>query len=238
MHDTLRFFARDPVHRGFHLGDLTFAELYEQSERFLMPLSHDEVVHGKGSLLARMPGDAWQKLANLRLLLAYQWTRPGKKLVFMGTELAPATEWRFDASLDWHLGEDPARAGLGRFLEALGRLYREHPCLWRADPDREGFAWIDCSDAANAVLCYRRRADADELVVVLNTTPVTRPAYRIGAPRPGAWREVLCSDAEEFGGSGLARPQRFEAQPVACHGHAHSIELVLPGLAGLVLAPA
>jgi 1,4-alpha-glucan branching enzyme len=203
-----------------------------------MPLSHDEVVHGKGSLLARMPGDPGQKLANLRLLLAYQWTRPGKKLLFMGTELAPEVEWSHAGSLDWHLGEQPPRAGLARFLEALGRLYREHPCLWRADPDPEGFAWIDCADAENAVLAYRRRAGEDELVVVLNTTPVARSPYRIGAPRPGEWREALCSDAGEFGGSGLARPARIRAQPVPCHGLAHSIELVLPPLACLVLAPA
>ncbi len=237
MHDTLRFLAREPVHRGFHLGDLTFAELYEQSERFLMPLSHDEVVHGKGSLLARMPGDLAQKLANLRLLLAYQWTRPGKKLLFMGTELAPSAEWSLAESLDWSLGEDPLRAGLARYLEALGRLYRDHPCLWRADPDPEGFAWIDCSDAENAVLSYRRRADADELVVVLNTTNVARSTYRIGAPRAGCWRETLCSDSADYGGSGLARPARVRAQPRPFHGLPQSIELVLPPLACLVLAP-
>ncbi|HZO10175.1 MAG TPA: 1,4-alpha-glucan branching protein GlgB, partial [Myxococcota bacterium] len=238
MHDTLRFFAREPVHRGFHLDDLTFAEVYEHSERFLMPLSHDEVVHGKGSLLARMPGDLRQKLANLRLLLAYQWTRPGKKLLFMDSELAPADEWRHDAGLDPSLAEDPLRAGLSRFVEALGRLYREHPCLWRTDPDRQGFAWIDCSDAENAVISYRRCADADELVVVLNTSLVPRSAYRIGAPRSGDWREVLCSDAGAFGGSELARPTRVRAQPVPFHGRPQSIELVLPPLTCLVLAPA
>jgi 1,4-alpha-glucan branching enzyme len=155
----------------------------------------------------------------------------------MGTELAPLSEWSFERSLDWSLGQEPLRAGFARYVEALGRLYREHPCLWRGDPDREGFAWIACSDAENAVLSYRRRADADELVVVLNTTPVARSAYRIGAPRPGEWREALCSDADLFGGSGLERPARLHAQPIAAHGLPHSFELVLPPLACLVLAP-
>ena len=152
MHDTLLFFALDPVHRRFHLNDLTFAMLYEYTERFLMPLSHDEVVHGKGSLLRKMPGDEWQRFANLRLLLAYQWTRPGKKLLFMGTELASWNEWHHETSLDWHLADDPLRAGFARFLEDLGRLYRESPSLWRWDHDPAGFSWIDCSDADNTVL--------------------------------------------------------------------------------------
>jgi 1,4-alpha-glucan branching enzyme len=238
MHDTLAFFAREPVHRRFHLGELTFAQCYEHSERFLMPLSHDEVAHGKGSLLSRMPGDAWQKFANLRLLLAYQWTRPGKKLLFMGTELAPWTEWCHDASLEWSLAGDPLRAGLARFVEALGRLYHAHPSLWRSDPDPEGFAWIDCSDAENSVISYRRRSGPDELVVVLNATPVPRPAYRIGAPRAGEWSEALCSDAGGFGGSDWARPARVRAEPIPLHGLPHSVELALPPLACLVLAPA
>jgi 1,4-alpha-glucan branching enzyme len=237
MHDTLRYFARDPVHRGFHQDELTFAQLYEHSERFIMPLSHDEVVHGKGSLFEKMPGDPWQKLANLRLLLAYQWTRPGKKLVFMGTELAPPTEWDFRTSLDWRLGDDPARAGLARMIEALGRLYREHACLWRVDPDADGFAWIDCQDREHSVLSYRRRDGDDELVIVLNATPAPRHDYRIGAPRAGGWRLRLSTDAREFGGSGHAPFERAQTEAVPFHGFAQSLRLALPPLAALVLEP-
>jgi 1,4-alpha-glucan branching enzyme len=238
MHDTLLFFSKDPVHRRFHLNDLTFAMLYEYSERFLMPLSHDEVVHGKGSLLRKMPGDEWQRFANLRLLLAYQWTRPGKKLVFMGTELASWNEWHHETSLDWHLAGEPLRAGLARFLEDLGRLYRESPCLWRWDHDPAGFAWIDCSDAENTVLAYRRSDGDALLLVVLNGTPVPREDYRLGAPVAGRWRIRMASDDPRYGGSGWWLPPAFESEPVPAHGHAQSLRLRLPPLGALVLEPA
>ena len=238
MHDTLLFFALDPVHRRFHLNDLTFAMLYEYTERFLMPLSHDEVVHGKGSLLRKMPGDEWQRFANLRLLLAYQWTRPGKKLLFMGTELASWNEWHHETSLDWHLAGDPLRAGFARFLEDLGRLYRESPSLWRWDHDPAGFSWIDCSDANNTVLAYRRSDGDAMLLVVLNGTPVPREDYRVGAPVAGRWRIRLASDDPRYGGSGWWLPPGFESEPVPSHGHAQSLRLRLPPLGALVLEPA
>jgi 1,4-alpha-glucan branching enzyme len=238
MHDTLEYFRKDPVHRRFHQDSLTFAMLYEQSERFIMPLSHDEVVHGKGSLLGRMPGDLWQQLANLRLLFTYQYTRPGKQLLFMGSELAPAREWNHEASLDWHLADDPPRAGLLRFFEALGALYAGSPCLWRSDPDPDGFAWIDCNDRANSVISYVRRSGGDHLVVVLNFTPVPREHYRVGAPAAGRYVRRLSSDEARFGGSGYPSAETTDTEPAPFHGYPQSLVLQLPPLAALVLAPA
>ena len=235
MHDTLAYFGRDPLYRKHHQDQLTFAMLYEHSERFVMPLSHDEVVHGKGSLLSRMPGDDWQRFANLRCLIAYQYTRPGKKLLFMGTELAPDAEWDASRALDWNLAEHPARAGFARFLVRLGELYCAHPCLWRSDVSTEGFLWIDCADREQSVLAYRRRFFDDELAVVLNLTPVPRPHYRIGVPHGGAWIVRLCSDAAEFGGGGHFDTTAISTEPVAAHGHPRSIAPTLPPLAALVL---
>jgi 1,4-alpha-glucan branching enzyme len=238
MHDTLFYFGKDPAHRAWHHDSLTFAMIYEQHERFVNPLSHDEVVHGKGSLLAKLPGDPWRRLANLRALLTYQYTRPGKKLLFMGSELAPWTEWNHDASLDWHLAQDPERQGLARFLEDLGRLYRETPCLWRGDPDPDSFEWIDASDRAQSVVSYLRRSGDDELVVVLNLTPVPRPGYRVGLPRAGRWLERFSSDDRRYGGSECSTLPSVDAERVAWHGRAHSARLDLPPLGALVLAPA
>ena len=238
MHDTLAYFSRDPVHRRFHHDQLTFAMLYEYSERFIMPLSHDEVVHLKGSLFQKMPGDDWQKLANLRLLLGYMFTRPGKKLVFMGTELAPWSEWNHDASLDWHLGDDPRRAAFARYLTRLAVLYREQPALWREDPTWEGFAWIDVADRENSVLSYLRRAGDSHVVVVLNLTPVPRERYRIGVPAGGRYERLLSSDDLEWGGSGFGAIAGVDTESSPFHGHPHSIELTLPPLCAVVLAPA
>ena len=245
MHDTLAYFARDPIHRRWHQDQLTFAMLYEHSERFLNPLSHDEVVHGKGSLYSRMPGDEWQKLANLRALLAYMWTRPGKKLVFMGTELAMPGEWDHDHGLPWHLADDPPRRAFGRFVEDLGRLYRSNACLWRDDAATEGFRWIACDDRENSVLVYERRAPVagdgregpDHLVVVLNLTPVPRLGYRIGAPSPGTYRCRFSSDAAVYGGSDHPTRDLVAAEPRPLHGHPQSIVLDLPPLAAVVYAP-
>jgi 1,4-alpha-glucan branching enzyme len=237
MHDTLSYFEKEPIHRKYHQGELSFAMVYEHSERFINPLSHDEVVHGKRSLLEKMPGDSWQKFANLRTLLAYQFTRPGKSLLFMGTELAPYREWDHDRSLDWDLADDPLRQGLSRFLEDLGRLYRETPCLWRRDPDPEGFAWIDCSDAEQSVLSYQRSDAGDHVAVVLNLTPVPREGYRIGAPASGRYALRLSSDDLRYGGSGFAPAAGLETEPVACHGRPQSMVLRLPPLCALVLAP-
>jgi 1,4-alpha-glucan branching enzyme len=203
-----------------------------------MPLSHDEVVHGKRSLLSRMHGDEWQRFANLRCLLAYQYTRPGKKLLFMGTELAPDAEWDASRELDWSLANHPLRAGFGRFLARLGELYREHPCLWRSDVSTDGFLWIDCADREQSVLAYRRRFFGDELVVVLNLTPVPRPHYRIGVPRAATWIALLSSDAAEFGGSGDHAVSALRAEVPAAHGHPVSIGLTLPPLAAVVLQAA
>jgi 1,4-alpha-glucan branching enzyme len=237
MNDTLRYFGRAPVHRKFHQGDLSFAMVYEFSERFVNPLSHDEVVHGKGTLLGRMPGDDWQRFANLRALLAYQYTRPGKKLLFMGSELAPDREWNHDQSLDWHLEADPARQAFGRFLEALGRLYRETPCLWQGDPDPASFAWIDCNDAEHSVYAYLRRAGREHVCVVMNLTPVPREGYRVGVPEAVRYRERFSSDHPDFGGSGVATRSWVDPEPVAWHGQAQSVCLTLPPLGVLVLAP-
>ncbi|HWG52328.1 MAG TPA: 1,4-alpha-glucan branching protein GlgB [Gemmatimonadaceae bacterium] len=237
MHDTLQYFALDPVHRSFHHNDLTFAMLYEYSERFIMPLSHDEVVHMKRSLLDKMPGDVWQKFANLRLLLLYLYTRPGKKLLFMGTELAPWEEWNHDVSLDWRLLGDPMRAGFTRFLTELGALYHAQPSLWRDDAEPGGFQWIDVEDRANSVLSWVRRAGDDHVVVVLNLTPVPREEYRIGAPRAGTYVELLSSDAQLFGGSEVETRGDVHTEEAPFHGYPQSMRLVLPPLGGLVLKP-
>ena len=237
MHDTLGYFARDPVHRRFHQNELTFAMLYEWSEHFVNPLSHDEVVHGKGSLLRKMPGDEWQRLANLRALLAYQFTRPGKILDFMGTELATYEEWNHDASLPWHLVADPARQGLQRFIARLAQLVREHPALWRSDPDPAGFRWIDCDDRAHSVVSYARHDGDAHVIVVLNLTPAPRDGYRIGVPSGRVYVERLSTDAAEFGGSGYPTIARAPAEGVSWHGFGHSIVLRLPPLAALVLTP-
>ncbi len=238
MHDTLNYFRRDPIHRRFHQNELTFAMLYEHSERFVAPLSHDEVVHGKGSLINKMPGDAWQRLANLRALLAYQVLRPGKALMFMGTELAPEREWNPDVSLDWHLADDPARRGFDAFLAALLHLYREHTCFWRRDPDPEGFAWIDCQDSERSVFSFERRDGDAHAVVVMNLTPAPHEDYRIGAPAMGTYREALSSDDPRFGGSPFATTAAVVTDPVPFHGRAQSMRLRLPPLGVLVLMPA
>jgi 1,4-alpha-glucan branching enzyme len=238
MHDTLLYFSKEPVHRRYHQNDLTFAMLYEYTEHFINALSHDEVVHGKRTLLEKMPGDIWQKFANLRTLLAYQYTRPGKQLLFMGTELAPYNEWYYDASLDWHLADDPMRVGLARFLEDLGHLYLQSPCLWKADPDPGGFAWIDCSDCDNSVVSYRRHYDDKMMIAVLNLTPVPRDGYRIGVPQAGPYRYLLSSDDPAYCGSGYQLRDVLETDDYGMHGFPQSLSLTLPPLAALLLEPA
>jgi 1,4-alpha-glucan branching enzyme len=224
------------VYRKYHQGQLTFAMVYEYSERFVMPLSHDEVVHLKRSLLNKMPGDAWQRFANLRLLLAYQYTRPGKKLVFMGTELAAPEEWNHDGSLPWHLQHAPMHREFGLFMAELGRLYRERSELWRRDHDFDGFSWIDVADEANSVLSYVRRDGDRHAVVVLNLTPVPREHYRIGAPAPGSYVQLLSTDEERFGGSGFSPTPRVATEPSPFHGYPQSMRLTLPPLGAVVLA--
>ena len=237
MHDTLEYFSKDPLYRSFHQDQLTFAMIYEYSERFIMPLSHDEVVHLKRSLLEKMPGDEWRRLANLRLMLAYMYTRPGKKLLFMGTEIAPYSEWNHDVSLDWHLADEQAHGSFLRFVQELGGLYESHPALWRDDFDPHGFSWIDVADKMNSVLSYVRRAGDAHCVVVLNMTPEPRANYRVGVPLMGSYEILLSSDATRFGGSGYAQSGTVTADASPFHGYPQSVSLDLPPLGALVIAP-
>ena len=240
MHDTLNYFSHDPVHRKYHQNDLTFAMLYHHQENFVLPLSHDEVVHGKRSLLERMPGDDWQKFANLRALLGYQWLFPGKKLLFMGGEFGQRAEWQAANQLDWHLLDaGPYHRGLQRFVQDLQKLYHAEPALWRDDHEPGGFNWIDCTDHLNSVLSFIRRDSgrASELVVILNLTPVPRSRYRIGLPRPGAWMEVLNSDAAVYGGGNVGNAGRVVAEPQKAHNQPGSALFTLPPLGVLVFQP-
>jgi 1,4-alpha-glucan branching enzyme len=237
MHDTLEYFAHDPIHRKFHHDRVTFRMLYAFSEAFVLPLSHDEVVHGKGSLLGRMPGDGWQKLANLRLLLAWLFAQPGKKLLFMGGEFGQGREWNHDQSLDWHLLEVPGHRGVQRFARELNRLYREEPALHEQDLAPDGFEWLDCHDAEQSTLTLLRRGRSPDalMAVALNFTPVPRHNFRVGVPRAGYWREVLNSDAREYGGSAQGNLGGRESAPVASHGRFHSLSLTLPPLGAVFL---
>jgi 1,4-alpha-glucan branching enzyme len=236
MHDTLRYFGRDPVHRKYHHGDLTFRSVYAFHENFVLPLSHDEVVHGKGSLIGRMPGDDWQKLAQLRLLLAHQFATPGKKLLFMGGELGQWREWDHDGSIDWHLLEQERHRGVMALVGHLGRTYRAVPALHELDCEPGGFEWIDASDAEQSVLSFARRDRAGGLVVVVcNFTPVLRTDYRLGVPYPGTYREIVNTDAHEYGGSGAGNLGRAVTRAEPCHGRTVSLSLTVPPLAALFL---
>jgi 1,4-alpha-glucan branching enzyme len=237
MHDTLRYFERDPIHRKHHHDDLTFSMVYEHSERFVNPLSHDEVVHGKRSLLDKMPGDRWRKFANVRTLLAYQYTRPGKILLFMGIELGTWREWDCERPLEWELLGDPDHAGLQRLIADLGRLYAETPALWRQDPDPEGFSWLVGDDREQSVFGYARHAGPACALVMLNLTPVPRTDYRVGVPLEGAYRTVLSTDDLRYGGSNYPYRAELRTEPIPWHGRHHSVILDLPPLAALVLAP-
>jgi len=237
MHDTLAYFERDPIHRRYHQSELTFAMVYEHSEDFIMPLSHDEMVHLKGSLYGKMPGDHWQKLANLRALLAYQFTRPGKSLLFMGSEFAPPDEWNHEQSLDWHLLDDPTRAAFRDYLTRLAHVYRVLTPLWQNDCDPRGFEWIDTGDDAHSVLSYLRRAGDSHVIVVLNLTPTPHSRYRIGVPESGTYLRALGSDDTAWGGSGYEAPQRIRSDDVPYHGRRYSVEVSLPPLSALILVP-
>jgi 1,4-alpha-glucan branching enzyme len=238
MHDTLAYMALDPVFRHFHHDRLTFRMLYAWHENFVLPLSHDEVVYGKGSLLGRMPGDPWQKFANLRLLLASMYLQPGKKLLFMGGDFGQWNEWNHDQSLDWHLLAEPRHEGVRRLVRDCNRLYRATPALHELDCDPAGFAWIDCHDVEQSVLSFRRTGrDRDRtVVVVLNYTPMPRHNYRLGVPWGGFWREVLNTDATVYGGSGQGNLGGVATVPVAAHGQLQSLTLVLPPLAAVAFA--
>jgi 1,4-alpha-glucan branching enzyme len=233
MHDTLQYVTKDPVHRRFHHNDLTFPLVYAFAENFILPLSHDEVVHGKGSLWGKMPGDPWQKAANLRLLYAHLVGHPGKKLLFMGAEYGQVAEWNHDAEIEWHLREVPLHAGVFEWLRAVLHLYRDRPALANDRP--EGFYWIDFADSENSVVSYVRESDEDRLVFVFNFTPVPRSDYRIGVPEKGRWRVVLNSDEERFGGSGAGTMGTVGAEKKSSHGQPASLPLYLPPLGALVL---
>jgi 1,4-alpha-glucan branching enzyme len=237
MHDTLRYLKHDPVHRSYDHHDMTFGLLYAFSERFVLPLSHDEVVHGKGSLIGRMCGDTWQRFANLRAYFAFMWTQPGKKLLFMGGEFGQDWEWDHDGSVDWAALDHPLHAGVQRLVADLNRLYREESALHVFDCDSAGFRWIVADDALNSVYAYYRNgyADSAPVIAVCNFTPVPRLHYRIGAPRAGVWREILNSDSELYGGSNLGNGGWLATSTTPMHGQPFSLELTLPPLATLLL---
>ena len=240
MHDTLGYFSRDPLYRKYHQNDLTFAMIYHHNENFILPLSHDEVVHGKRSLLGRMPGDDWRKFANLRALLAFQWLFPGKPMLFMGGEFGQRSEWNANGELEWRLLETgPFHRGLQRFVGDLNKLYLAEGALWELDYDPRGFNWIDCADHESSVLSFVRQDSerVSELVVILNLTPVPRFKYRIGLPRPGQWREMLNSDAAVYGGSNLGNLGGVVADDVNWHNQSYSAQFTLPPLSVLVFKP-
>jgi 1,4-alpha-glucan branching enzyme len=239
MHDTLDYFEREPVHRRFHHHQLTFSLMYAFSENFILPLSHDEVVHGKGSLLSKMPGDRWQQLANLRALYAYMWAHPGKKLLFMGGELAQEREWDHAGSLDWHLLEQPGHSGVQALVRDLNRLYREEPALWELDFEPDGFRWLEPNDADANVVAFARlpRGKGRPVVCVCNLSPVPREGYRLGLPQGGRWRELLNTDSTFYGGSDVGNLGGIAADGPAWHEQAQSAELRLPPLGVVWLVP-
>jgi 1,4-alpha-glucan branching enzyme len=236
MHDTLDYMSKNPVYRKYHHNKLTFRMLYAFSENFVLPLSHDEVVHGKGSLPGKMPGDEWQKFANLRLLFSSMFTQPGKKLLFMGDEIGQYREWGHDNSLDWHLLQYPVHSGLQKIVQDLAFLYRDEPALYELDFSWDGFEWVDCNDSLNSIICYLRkgRTKGSTMLVACNFTPLPRLGYRIGVPQGGYWKEVLNSDAEAYGGSGYGNFGGMEADEIRFHGRPFSLNITLPPL-GAVL---
>jgi 1,4-alpha-glucan branching enzyme len=236
MNDTLSYIENDPVHRRYHQNMLTFGQLYAYTENFVMPFSHDEVVHGKHSLLDKMPGDGWQKFANLRLLFTYQMTNPGKKLNFMGNEIAQGQEWKVGSEIDWYLLGRNEHNGVKAMVRDVNRLYRDVPALHQLDFSHEGFEWVDCNNADQSLLIFRRMArDGSYVIVALNFTPVPREAYRIGVPNKGGFSEIFNSDSHFYGGSNMGNGFGLYSSDVASHGHGQSIEVTLPPLSGIVL---
>jgi 1,4-alpha-glucan branching enzyme len=230
MHDMLAYMSLDPVHRSYHHNKITFSLFYAFSERFLLPFSHDEVVHLKRSMLGKMPGDEWQHFANLRALYGYMFGHPGKKLLFMGSEFGQWREWNHDFSLDWHLLERPMHEGLKRWVRDLNAFYRAHPALFERDDSAEGFEWIDCNDHERSIVSFVRQSESELMLFVCNLTPMPRWGYRLGAPVDGEWEEVLNSDAVEYGGSGQGNFGRADAVPTPMHGRPFSLTITLPPL--------
>ena len=238
MHDMLDYCKQDPIHRKYHHNRITFSMLYAFSENFILPFSHDEVVHGKGSMIGKMKGDSWQRHANLRALYGYMFTHPGKKLMFMGGELGQWREWNHDAQLDWEVLGDARHAGMQRWVRDLNHVYAAERSLWEVDFDAKGFRWIDANDSQNSVISFVRCAEGGEhTVIIVNFTPVAREGYRIGVPHPGAYGELLNSDAEVYGGSNMGNGGRVVCSPEPSHGHAQSLTLRLPPLGFLLLKP-
>jgi len=240
MHDTLKYLSKDPVHRKYQHNQLTFRQLYAFTENFILPLSHDEVVHGKGSLLQKMSGDENQRFANLRLLFGYMYAQSGKKLLFMGSEFAQWKEWDHDNSLDWHLLAYPSHGGMKKWIEDLNAAYKREKALHELDFEQDGFRWVDCTDVEQSVISFLRlsRSDTNVILVVCNFTPVLRLSYRLGVPFKGDWRELLNSDAKEYGGSGYGNMGVVNTSPIPAHGFSDSLELTLPPLSILFLKPA
>ena len=236
MHDTLVYISKDPIYRKYHQNDLTFSLLYAFTENFMLSLSHDEVVHGKGSLFGRMPGDDWQKFANLRLLLGYMFAHPGKKLLFMGNEFGQWVEWNHESSLEWHALNYPTHQGVLQWMKDLNRVYRKEKALYEIDFSYEGFQWVDTSHYDQSVLIFMRKGHRpeDKIVVVCNFTPTTHFDYRVGVPEAGYWKEILNSDAKEYGGSGQGNLGGKQSENIGYHGQPHSIPVNLPPL-GIVL---
>jgi 1,4-alpha-glucan branching enzyme len=237
MNDTLQYFSKNSVYRRYEHNKITFSLIYAFSENFMLPFSHDEVVHGKNSLLHKMPGDMWQQFANLRLLFSYQYAHPGKKLLFMGQEFAQRSEWNEAHSLEWHLLEYEPHRGVQRLVAGLNKLLASEPALHEADFDWHGFEWIDCNDADSSVLSFIRRAKNpdDFLVVTLNATPVVREKYRVGVPQPGYYQEIFNSDAAHYGGSNVGNLGGLHSEEVPSQGRPYSVCLTLPPLAALYL---
>ncbi|HQT27548.1 MAG TPA: alpha amylase C-terminal domain-containing protein, partial [Burkholderiales bacterium] len=236
MNDTLSYMKHDPIHRRYHHDQLTFGQLYSYTENFVLPFSHDEVVHGKKSLLDKMPGDAWRRFANLRLLYAYQMTYPGKKLNFMGNEFAHGREWQVKSQLDWNLLDFPAHSGMRQLVRDLNHLYSSHEAMHDLDFSSGGFAWVDCHDADQSILSYRRIArNGSWLVVVLNFTPVLRHGYRIGVPEAGYYREIFNSDSQYYGGSDKGNGPGRATEEIAWMGEARSLVLTVPPLAAIII---
>ena len=239
MNDTLRYISKEPIHRKHHHNNLTFGLIYAFTENFVQVISHDEVVHGKRAMLSKMPGDAWQQCANLRLYYGFMWTHPGKKLLFMGQDFGQWNEWYEATSLDWHLLEWEPHRGVQRFVADLNRLYRSLPALHERDFDSQGFEWIDLNDWSQSVIVYLRRAAnlEDHVIVACNFTPVPRFGYRVGVPEDAFYREVLNSDATLYGGSGMGNQGGFPSEAVPWHGRPYSLNLTLPPLAVVAFAP-
>jgi 1,4-alpha-glucan branching enzyme len=232
MNDSLEYMSKNPIHRRHHHDNATFSMLYAYDENFVLVLSHDEVVHGKKSLLDKMPGDNWQKFANLRMFLAWMYAHPGKKLLFQGTELAPFTEWKANESLPWHLAQYPEHRGVWRLLTDLNRLYQEMPALHDFDHSGEGFEWIDANDSSNSVFSFIRKAeDGSTILIAVNATPVPRDRHRLGVPQGGYWQEVLNTDADLYAGTNMGNQGGVQASAMEFHGRPWSVQVCLPPLA-------